>query len=73
MYITLENLNNSITAAIRAHLLNFDALPPNTEVPALAKEITDVVFSTLRKEGISEEALERLVVAKTATASNKLT
>ncbi|HET6976507.1 MAG TPA: hypothetical protein VFI24_09315 [Pyrinomonadaceae bacterium] len=71
MTISLVDLNSAITTAITAHLLNFDALPPNTHVPELAKEITEVVFATLRKEGITEETLDRLVVAKTAAAASQ--
>jgi hypothetical protein len=72
MSILLETLNDKISTAIITHLLNVDALPPNTEVPALAQELTAVVFSTLQKEGITEEALGRLTTVKTVAATSQI-
>lgn len=71
MSILLESLHDKLSSAITTHLLDVDALPPNTEVPALAQELTEVVFSTLQKEGISEEVLGRLT-AKTSAATSQI-
>ena len=52
--------NDSLTSAIKNHLLNADALPPTTEVSKLAAELAQVCLAQLSTAGLSSEAIERL-------------
>ena len=60
MAIDYKTLHEQITAAVKDHLIEADALPPNSEVPKLAREITQVVFTELKRSGFTEEAFNRL-------------
>jgi hypothetical protein len=64
-----QTLNTNITTEIKEHLLNVDALPANTEVQKLAREITQVVFTELNTSGITEAAFKRLTATVTPLAS----
>jgi hypothetical protein len=60
MAINYEALNNRVTTSIMAHLLNVDAVPPSTDITALAKELTVAVFAELTAAGLSQQLIEHL-------------
>jgi hypothetical protein len=64
-------LNNRVTTAIEAHLLNVKALTGNTELPILSKEITAVVFGALKEGGLSQETIEKLGKGTLATGKSQ--
>jgi hypothetical protein len=66
-------LNNSVTTAIEAHLLNVNALTPNADVPILSKEITAVVFDALGEGGLTQATIEKLGKGTLATAKSQST
>jgi len=49
-----------VTAAIKNHLINVHAIPPNTEATRLASELTEIVWTELSNAGLSRPALEHL-------------
>lgn len=56
MVTDYKTLYEQIKASIRDHLVDADALPPNSELPKLAGEITQVVFAELNRSGLTEDA-----------------
>ena len=58
--MNFETLNNRVTTAITAHLLNIDPLPPAIDVANLARDLTDVVFNELAACGLSQLQIEAL-------------
>jgi hypothetical protein len=61
-------LNNKVTTAIEAHLLNVNT--ENADVPTLSLEITAIVFDALREGGLNQEAIESLGKGKLAAAKS---
>ncbi|MDT4967633.1 MAG: hypothetical protein QOJ64_2370 [Acidobacteriota bacterium] len=56
MVTDYKTLYEQIKASIKDHLVDADALPPNSELPKLAGEITQVVFAELNRSGLTEDA-----------------
>ena len=54
-----KTLYEQIKASIKDHLIETDALPPNSELPKLAGEITQVVFAELNRSGLTEDMFNR--------------
>lgn len=52
--------NEKLTAAIKNHLLNVDAIPPTVEVSKLASEIAQICLSELNTAGLGTEKVEAL-------------
>jgi hypothetical protein len=53
-------VSEKLTLAIRAHLLDVDLVPPNSEATRLARELTEVVMVELRSAGLSREGWDHL-------------
>ena len=59
------------TLAIRAHLLNVDLVPPNSEATRLARELTELVMVELRSAGLSREGWDHLCAPASASGKSK--
>jgi hypothetical protein len=53
-------LNNRVNTAIAEHLAAGNILPPNADVPALSRAITEVVFGALKAGGLNQTTIENL-------------
>jgi hypothetical protein len=61
-------VSEKLTLAIRAHLLDVDLVPPNSEATRLARELTEVVMVELKSAGLSREARESLCAPVSASS-----
>ncbi len=52
--------NEKLATAIRNHLLNVDAVPPNAEASRLASELAQVCLTELKMAGLGSETVENL-------------
>jgi len=52
--------NEKLTTAIRDHLLNVDAVPPNAEASRLAGELAQVCLTELKTAGLGSDTVENL-------------
>jgi hypothetical protein len=55
-----SGVSEKLVLAIRAHLLEVDAVPPTSAATLLAKQLTDVVMTKLSAAGLGREGLELL-------------
>jgi len=60
-------VSEKLTLAIRAHLLDVDVVPPNSEATRLARELTEVVMLQLRSAGLISEGWEHLCAPVSAS------
>jgi hypothetical protein len=64
-------VSEKLTLAIRAHLLEVDLVPPNSEATRLARELTEVVMVELRSAGLSREGWDHLCAPVSASGKFK--
>jgi hypothetical protein len=58
--------NEQLTRAIRNHLLDVDAVPPNAEMSKLACDLAQVRLKELNTAGLGSETIENLFAPSAA-------
>jgi hypothetical protein len=58
----------TLTTAIKQHLLTVEAIPPNTDVSKLAGELAQVCLTELNSAGMESDTIEELFAPQTFTA-----